>query len=44
MPEPPASTFDDPAGLEVLEGGSADERAQLIEQRLQKWKSAANAF
>jgi Predicted nucleotide-binding protein containing TIR-like domain len=34
----------DPADLEVLEGGSAEERAELIAQRLQEWKSAANAF
>jgi hypothetical protein len=34
----------DPSDLEVLESGSADERAQLIAQRLQEWKSAANAF
>src|ERR687885_2369786 len=30
--------------LEVLDGGSEEERAQLIEQRLREWKSAANAF
>jgi Predicted nucleotide-binding protein containing TIR-like domain len=34
----------DPSDLEVLEGGSADERAQLIAQRLEEWKSAATAF
>jgi Predicted nucleotide-binding protein containing TIR-like domain len=34
----------DPADLQVLEGSSADERAQLIAQRLQEWKAAANAF
>ncbi|HET6695020.1 MAG TPA: nucleotide-binding protein [Gaiellaceae bacterium] len=34
----------DPSDLEVLEGGSEQERAQLIEQRLQEWKSAANTF
>jgi hypothetical protein len=34
----------DPADLEVLDGGSEDERAQLIAQRLREWKSAANAF
>jgi len=28
----------------VLDGGSEEERAQLIAQRLQDWKSAANAF
>ena len=30
--------------LEVLEGGSEGERAELIAQRLREWKSAANAF
>jgi Predicted nucleotide-binding protein containing TIR-like domain len=34
----------DPSDFETLEGGSADERAQLIAQRIQEWKSAANAF
>jgi hypothetical protein len=34
----------DPSDLVVLEGGSEDERAQLIAQRLREWKSAANAF
>jgi len=34
----------DVADLQVLEGGSAEERAELIAQRLQEWKSAANAF
>jgi len=34
----------DPADLECLENGSEDERAELIAQRLQEWKSAANAF
>ncbi len=34
----------DPADLRVLDDGSAEERAQLIEQRLREWKSAANAF
>jgi hypothetical protein len=34
----------DLADLQVLEGGSAEERAELIAQRLQEWKSAANAF
>jgi hypothetical protein len=34
----------DPSDLEVLDGGSEDERAQLISQRLKEWKSAANAF
>jgi hypothetical protein len=28
----------------VLDGGSEEERAQLIGQRLLEWKSAANAF
>ena len=28
----------------VLDGGSEEERAQLIAQRLREWKSAANAF
>src|SRR5258708_3779151 len=34
----------DPSDLQVLDGGSEDERAQLIAQRLQEWKSAANVF
>ena len=34
----------DPTDLQVLDGGSEEERAQLIAQRLQDWKSAANAF
>jgi Predicted nucleotide-binding protein containing TIR-like domain len=34
----------DPADLQVLEGGSAEERAQLIAQRLREWQAAANAF
>ena len=34
----------DPADLQVLDSGNEDERAQLIEQRLKEWKSAANAF
>jgi hypothetical protein len=34
----------DPAHLEVLESGSEEERAELIAQRLEEWKSAANAF
>jgi hypothetical protein len=33
-----------PSDLEVLDGGSEEERAQLIAQRLREWKSAANAF
>jgi hypothetical protein len=28
----------------VLDGGSEEERAELIAQRLREWKSAANAF
>jgi predicted nucleotide-binding protein with TIR-like domain len=34
----------DPSDFEVLDGGTEDERAELITQRLQEWKSAANAF
>src|SRR3954462_4536649 len=34
----------DPSDLEVMDGGSEEERAQLIAQRLQEWKSAASAF
>jgi hypothetical protein len=34
----------DPSDLEVLDGGSEAERVQLIAQRLQEWKAAANAF
>jgi Predicted nucleotide-binding protein containing TIR-like domain len=34
----------DPSDLEVLEGGSEEERAELIAQRLEEWKSAANVF
>ena len=34
----------DPSDLEVLDGGSEAERAQLIAERLHEWKSAANAF
>ena len=34
----------DPANLEVLDGGSEEERAQLIAERLREWKSAGNAF
>src|SRR5919109_1466578 len=33
-----------PSDLQVLDGGSEEERAQLIAQRLQEWTSAANAF
>jgi hypothetical protein len=34
----------DPSDLQVLDGGSEEERARLIGQRLEEWKSAANAF
>jgi hypothetical protein len=34
----------DSPDLEVLDGGSEEERAELIEERLREWKSAANAF
>ena len=34
----------DPSDLQVLEDGSAEERARLIADRLREWKSAANAF
>jgi Predicted nucleotide-binding protein containing TIR-like domain len=34
----------DPSDLRILDGGSAKERAELIAQRLQEWKSAASAF
>jgi hypothetical protein len=34
----------DPSDLRILDGGSAEERAELIAQRLQEWKSAASAF
>jgi len=34
----------DPSDLDVLDGGSAEDRAQLIAQRLDEWKSVANAF
>jgi CAP12/Pycsar effector protein, TIR domain len=34
----------DPSDLQVLEGGSEEERAELIGQRLREWRSAANAF
>jgi hypothetical protein len=33
----------DPADLQVLDGGSAEERSQLIAQRLREWKSVENA-
>jgi len=34
----------DPSDLHVLDGGSEEERAELIAQRLREWKSASNAF
>jgi predicted nucleotide-binding protein with TIR-like domain len=34
----------DPSDLEVLDGGSPEERAELIAQRLQEWKAMANAY
>jgi CAP12/Pycsar effector protein, TIR domain len=34
----------DPSDLDVLDGGSADKRAELIAQRLREWHSVANAF
>ena len=34
----------DPSDLELLDSGSAEERAELIAQRLEEWRSAANAF
>jgi len=34
----------DSSDLEVLDGGSEEERAGLIAERLREWKSAANAF
>jgi hypothetical protein len=34
----------DPSDLEVLDTGNENERAELIAQRLEEWKSAANAF
>src|SRR5215217_6136745 len=34
----------DPSDFQVLDGGSEEERAQLIAQRLREWKSAGNAF
>ena len=34
----------DPADLEVLDGASAEDRAALIAQRLEEWKSASDAF
>jgi hypothetical protein len=34
----------DLSDLEALDGGSEEERAELIARRLGEWKSAANAF
>ncbi|HZO34508.1 MAG TPA: TIR domain-containing protein, partial [Gaiellaceae bacterium] len=34
----------DPADLDVLDGGDANDRGELIAQRLREWKAAANAF
>ena len=34
----------DPSDLEVLDSGSAEQRAELLGRRLQEWKLAANAF
>ena len=34
----------DLSDFEVLDGGSEEERAELIAQRLREWKSAANTF
>jgi len=34
----------DPSDLELLDSGTEAERAELIAQRLQEWRSAANAF
>ena len=34
----------DPSDHQVLDGGSEEERSELIAQRLREWKSAANAF
>jgi Predicted nucleotide-binding protein containing TIR-like domain len=34
----------DPSDLQVLESGSAEERAKLIGQRLEEWKSVSSAF
>ena len=34
----------DPSDLQVLDGASEEERAELIGQRLREWKAAANAF
>ena len=34
----------DPSDLEVLDNGSPNERAELIAQRIEEWKSAANGM
>jgi hypothetical protein len=34
----------DPLDLETLDGGSEEERAELIAERLREWSSAANTF
>jgi hypothetical protein len=34
----------DSTDLQVLDGGNEKDRANLITERLQEWKSAANAF
>ena len=34
----------DPSDLQVLDGGSGEQRAELIAQRLRDWKSASHAF
>ena len=34
----------DSSDRQVLDGGSEEERAQLIAERLREWKSAANAL
>lgn len=34
----------DPADLDVLDSGDANDRGELIAQRLREWKAAANAF
>jgi hypothetical protein len=34
----------DPTDLDVLDGGNAETRSELIARRLDEWKSAANAF
>ena len=34
----------DPSDLQLLDGGTEEQRAQLIAQRLREWKAATNAF